>query len=74
MWLRHDSRRQPGLLAWRSFSSAVPLMPGGSCDLRGHVVEREGCDAYQWLLLISTHDQRHILQIRETKADSKFPK
>jgi len=45
-----------------------------SDDLRGHVVAREGCDAYQWLLLISTHEQRHILQIREIKADPKFPK
>ncbi len=43
-------------------------------DLRSHVVEREGSDAYQWLLLISTHKQRHILQIREIKADRKFPK
>jgi hypothetical protein len=43
-------------------------------DLRGHFVEREGSDAYQWLLLISTHEQRHILQIREIKADPKFPK
>jgi hypothetical protein len=43
-------------------------------DLRGHFVQREGCDAYQWLLLISTHEQRHILQIREIKADPKFPK
>jgi hypothetical protein len=43
-------------------------------DLRGHVVERERSDAYQWLLLISTHAQRHILQIREIKADPKFPK
>ena len=43
-------------------------------DLRGHVVEREQSDAYQWLLLISTHRQRHILQIREIKADPKFPK
>lgn len=43
-------------------------------DLRSHVVEREGCDAYQWLLLISTHEQRHILQIREIKADPEFPK
>ena len=43
-------------------------------DLRGHLVEREGCDAYQWLLLISTHGQRHILQIREIKADPGFPK
>jgi hypothetical protein len=42
-------------------------------DLRSRVVERQGCDAYQWALLISTHEQRHILQIREIKADPKFP-
>jgi hypothetical protein len=42
-------------------------------DLRGHIVERQGCDAYQWALLISTHEQRHILQIREIKADRRFP-
>ena len=43
-------------------------------DLRGHIVERQRCDAYQWALLISTHEQRHILQIREIKSDPKFPK
>lgn len=43
-------------------------------DLRSRVVERQGSDAYQWALLISTHEQRHILQIREIKADPKFPK
>lgn len=43
-------------------------------DLRSHIVEREGCDAYQWALLISSHEQRHILQIRETKAAPGFPK
>ncbi len=43
-------------------------------DLRGHFVEREQSDAYQWLLLISTHSQRHILQIREIKSDPKFPR
>jgi uncharacterized damage-inducible protein DinB len=43
-------------------------------DLRGHVVERQRCDAYQWALLISTHEQRHILQIREIKAHPEFPK
>jgi hypothetical protein len=43
-------------------------------DLRGHIVERQSCDAYQWALLISTHEQRHILQIREIKADPAFPK
>lgn len=45
-----------------------------SDDLRSHLVERQACDAYRWLLLISTHGQRHILQIREVKADPRFPK
>ncbi len=44
-----------------------------SDDLRSRVVERQGSDAYQWALLISTHEQRHILQIREIKANPKFP-
>lgn len=42
-------------------------------ELRSHIVERQACDAYQWALLISTHEQRHILQIREIKAHPKFP-
>ena len=43
-------------------------------DLRNRYVQRQRCDAYQWALLISTHVQRHILQIREIKSDPKFPK
>lgn len=43
-------------------------------DLRGRLVPRQGSDAYQWALLISTHEQRHILQIREIKRDSRFPR
>jgi hypothetical protein len=43
-------------------------------DLRSHVVARQGSDAYQWALLISTHEQRHILQVREVKAHPMFPK
>ena len=42
-------------------------------DLRNRFVARQRCDAYQWALLISTHVQRHILQVREIKADPKFP-
>jgi DinB superfamily len=42
-------------------------------DLRSRIVQRQRCDAYQWALLISTHDQRHVLQIREIKKDPKFP-
>jgi DinB superfamily len=45
-----------------------------SADLRAHIVERQGSDAYQWALLISTHEQRHVLQIREIKADARFPR
>ena len=44
-----------------------------SDDLRNRLVERQRSDAYQWALLISTHEQRHILQIREIKADPMFP-
>lgn len=43
-------------------------------DLRSHAVPQWGVDAYQCLLEISTHTQRHILQIREIKADPGFPK
>ncbi len=43
-------------------------------DLRGHAVPEWGVDAYQCLLEISTHEQRHILQIREIKASEGFPK
>jgi hypothetical protein len=43
-------------------------------DLRSHAVPEWGVDAYQCLLEISTHEQRHILQIREIKATAGFPK
>jgi hypothetical protein len=41
--------------------------------LRAHYVTRQGSDAYQWALLISTHEQRHIQQIREIKRHASFP-
>lgn len=31
-------------------------------------------DAYQWILLISAHSERHTKQIEEVKADPSFPK
>ena len=43
-------------------------------DLRNHIVPRQRSDAYQWALLISTHEQRHVLQIREIKRNPRFPK
>ena len=43
-------------------------------DLRGHLLIDGDMDVYQWFLMISTHSQRHILQIREVKAHGSFPK
>jgi hypothetical protein len=45
-----------------------------SDDLRRRLVARQNSDAYQWALLISTHEQRHIMQIREIKAHPKYPR
>jgi DinB superfamily len=43
-------------------------------DLRGRQLKGGNMDLYQWLLMISTHSQRHILQIREVKAHASYPR
>jgi hypothetical protein len=43
-------------------------------DLRGRPLKGGIMQLYQWVLMISTHAQRHILQIREIKASDKYPK
>ena len=43
-------------------------------DFRGRPLIDGNMDVYQWFLMISTHAQRHILQIREVKAHAKYPK
>ena len=47
-------------------------------DLRAHVVSspplNQPMDAYDWLLFISAHSERHTKQILEVKADANFPK
>jgi hypothetical protein len=45
-------------------------------DLRGRVVDSPlgPLDAYQWLLFIGAHTERHLAQIREVKADAGYPK
>ena len=45
--------------------------------LRDHVTESplgQPLDAYQWLLFISAHCERHTKQMLEVKADPNFPK
>jgi len=45
-----------------------------SADLRSRKTLEGNIDVYQWFLMISTHAQRHILQIREIKAHANYPK
>lgn len=47
-------------------------------DLRAHAVDSPlggpKLDAYEWVLFVSAHSQRHTKQIEEVKADANFPK
>jgi type II secretory pathway pseudopilin PulG len=46
-------------------------------DLRGHFGDHpvlKTMDAYQWILLLSAHSQRHTAQLNEVKANPNFPK
>ena len=45
-------------------------------DLRGRVADSPlgPLDAYQWLVFMAAHSERHLAQIKEVKADPKFPK
>ena len=46
-------------------------------DLRAHAVDSplgKKLDAYEWVLFIGAHSERHTKQINEVKADQKFPK
>ena len=43
-------------------------------DYRGRQLVGGNMDVYQWFLMISTHSQRHILQIREVKAHAAYPR
>jgi len=46
-------------------------------DLRDHASDSpmgKKLDAYEWILFIAAHSERHTKQINEVKADPKFPK
>ncbi len=46
-------------------------------DLREHAADSplgKKLDAYEWILFISAHSERHTKQILEVKADPNFPK
>jgi hypothetical protein len=52
----------------------VAMAKASQEDFRGRPFMGGGQDVYQWFLMISTHSQRHILQIREIKGHPSYPK
>jgi hypothetical protein len=54
----------------------ISFMSSTKDDLRNHVVELPfgTYDAYQVILLVGAHSNRHTQQIEEVKADANFPK
>jgi hypothetical protein len=48
-----------------------------TADLRGHATDAPiggKWDAYEWVLLIAAHSERHTKQIEEVKTDPNYPK
>ncbi len=63
------------LAAFRKLRSTMrDYAQSTSDDLRSRKLLEGNMDVYQWFLMISTHSQRHILQIREVKAHAGYPK
>ncbi len=49
----------------------------GHDDLRAHAADSplgKKLDAYEWVLFVAAHSERHTKQILEVKADPNFPK
>jgi hypothetical protein len=55
-------------------ASMLAYAKSTSEDLRSRRLLEGNMDVYQWFLMISTHSQRHILQIREIKAQPAYPR
>ena len=61
----------------KSRSATIDYVRSTNDDLRDHFGLHPTLgtlDAYQWILLISAHSERHTKQIEEVKADPNFPK
>lgn len=68
---------------FRSYESLISFLES-TPDLRSHILESlplraitngtyTTMDGYQWALATAAHDERHVRQILEVKADSNYP-
>lgn len=70
--LKHASQ---GLAEFRNRREAlIEFVRTTDRDLRMWRLPKSSMDAYQAVLMISAHGQRHILQIREIKSHAEFPR
>jgi uncharacterized protein DUF664 len=68
-WQRvRESMKQPASGRKPNYAATTADDPRSRMLLEGNM------DVYQWLLMISTHSQRHMLQIREIKAHASYPR
>ncbi len=71
-----DGRFKTAAEALRSFRALRATMMKAAResqdDFRGRKLLEGNMDVYQWFLMISTHSQRHIMQIREVKAAGRY--
>ncbi|HSC54200.1 MAG TPA: DinB family protein [Phnomibacter sp.] len=53
----------------------IKLVKSTNSDLRNHIVQMPfgSIDAYQLILMIAAHTNRHIAQINEVKANASYP-
>jgi uncharacterized damage-inducible protein DinB len=57
-------------------SRTEDFLRSSELDHRAHVINHPvmgPLDAYQWVLLVAAHTERHLNQIAELKADANFP-
>lgn len=61
----------------KSRDNTIAFVQTTSLDLRNHAAPHpvfKQLDAYQWVLLLSAHSERHTLQLLEVKGMPGFPK
>jgi hypothetical protein len=60
--------------AFRTLRSAMRAYASTTSeDMRARKLLEGNMDVYQWFLMISSHAQRHVLQVQEIKAHASFP-
>jgi hypothetical protein len=70
----HFSSAKEALASFRKLRARMlETAKSSQDDFRGRPFMGGGQDVYQWFLMISTHAQRHILQVREIKAHANYP-